>query len=75
MLSVLLPEVLLFFTVFRYSQCYLCDVDNRCDLKTDRKLCVENKESCKSGESLQGFVDSDGLDYGIKNLQGKGING
>lgn len=74
-LSVFMYISILFLTNLGFSLSYLCDVDTKCELRSNQQLCQAKEKNCETFQSLQenikGFFDSTGEEIGLKAIQGK----
>ena len=74
-LSVFMYISILFLTNLGFSLSYLCDVDTKCELRSNQQLCQAKEKNCESFQSLQenikGFFDSTGKEIDLKTIQGK----
>ena len=74
-LSVFMYISILFLTNLGFSLSYLCDVDTKCELRSNQQLCQAKEKNCESFPSLQenikGFFNSTGKEIGLRTIQGK----
>lgn len=74
-LSVFMYISILFLTNLGFSLSYLCDVDTKCELRSNQQLCQAKEKNCESFQSLQeninGFINSTGEEIGLRKIQGK----